>query len=175
MHDCRLNKYVGVHYHVGEGVEILKYQKKNNGSSYGGQCVCPIHIFSSIYQKSKLASYTAIIFQPILTPFSPAILSRLETHMALNYSMSTSSDNGFGEFILKENKHYWPRMLILVTVQFILFKFCFPFPDFISDSYNYILGAQLHLDVNIWPIGYSRFLSTFHWFTTSAFALVLFQ
>jgi len=89
--------------------------------------------------------------------------------------MSTSSDNGFGEFILKENKHYWPRMLILVTVQFILFKFCFPFPDFISDSYNYILGAQLHLDVNIWPIGYSRFLSTFHWFTTSAFALVLFQ
>jgi hypothetical protein len=66
-------------------------------------------------------------------------------------------------------------MLALVMLQFAVFKLCFPFPDFISDSYNYILGAQLHLDVNIWPIGYSKFLALFHWFTTSAFALVLFQ
>lgn len=81
----------------------------------------------------------------------------------------------FKAFIFIENKGFCEIMLALVMLQFAVFKLCFPFPDFISDSYNYILGAQLHLDVNIWPIGYSKFLALFHWFTTSAFALVLFQ
>jgi hypothetical protein len=86
-----------------------------------------------------------------------------------NYAVS------FRAFIFTENKSFCQIMLALAIIQFVVFKLCFPFPDFISDSYNYIWGAHLHLDVNIWPIGYSKFLSLFHWFTTSAFALVFFQ
>jgi hypothetical protein len=62
-----------------------------------------------------------------------------------------------------------------MLVQFVLFKLAYPFPDFFSDSYSYIGAARDHLDVNIWPIGYSKFLALFHWFTASATALVAFQ
>lgn len=47
-------------------------------------------------------------------------------------------------------------------VQIILFKLAYPFPDFISDSYNYIESAALHLNVNLWPIGYAKFLWFIH-------------
>lgn len=66
-------------------------------------------------------------------------------------------------------------MLLLLVGQFIIFKLLYPFPDFFSDSYSYIDAAYRHLDVNIWPIGYSKFLWLFHWFTHSATALNFFQ
>jgi len=66
-------------------------------------------------------------------------------------------------------------ILVLAIAQFIVFKMLYPYPDFFSDSYSYIEGAYRHLDVNIWPIGYSKFLYVFHWFTHSATALNLFQ
>jgi hypothetical protein len=47
-------------------------------------------------------------------------------------------------------------------VQIFLFKLAYPFPDFISDSYNYIESAALHLNVNLWPIGYAKFLWFIH-------------
>jgi hypothetical protein len=47
-------------------------------------------------------------------------------------------------------------------VQIFLFKMAYPFPDFISDSYNYIESAALHLNVNLWPIGYAKFLWFIH-------------
>ena len=47
-------------------------------------------------------------------------------------------------------------------VQIFLFKLAYPFPDFISDSYNYIESAVLHLNVNLWPIGYAKFLWFIH-------------
>jgi 4-amino-4-deoxy-L-arabinose transferase-like glycosyltransferase len=62
-----------------------------------------------------------------------------------------------------------------MAVQFIVFKLCYPFPDFFSDSYSYIEAAFYRWDVNIWPIGYSRFLLYFHHLTTSGYALVAFQ
>lgn len=85
------------------------------------------------------------------------------------------SSNSFRHFIFVENKMYSLVILSLMLLQFIIFKFCYPFPDFFSDSYSYIMAGYLHLDVNIWPIGYSRFLSLFHWFTYSGTALVFFQ
>ncbi len=66
-------------------------------------------------------------------------------------------------------------IIFLVVLQFVIFKMLYPFPDFFSDSYSYIEAAYKHLDVSIWPIGYSKFLLLFHWFTHSDTALIFFQ
>jgi hypothetical protein len=63
----------------------------------------------------------------------------------------------------------------LLALQLACFKLFYPFPDFFGDSYNYIDAASHNLNVNIWPIGYSKFLLAFHWLTHSAFLLILFQ
>jgi hypothetical protein len=102
-------------------------------------------------------------------------LSRLKIGNGLSYGMSLPHNISFNSFIFNENKAFCKIISLLVILQFMVLKLCFPYPDFISDSYNYIQGAQLHLDVNIWPIGYSKFLAFLHWFTTSAFVLILFQ
>jgi hypothetical protein len=71
------------------------------------------------------------------------------------------------------------RLLIVlltgITIEFILFKILYPFPDFFSDSYSYIFAAVLHTDVNVWPIGYSKFLQWFPSITRSHIGLVAFQ
>jgi hypothetical protein len=81
----------------------------------------------------------------------------------------------FWDYIGKENKTYSLTILGLMLAEFVIFKSFYPYPDFFSDSYSYILAADLHFDVNIWPIGYSRFLALFHWFSHSGFALTMFQ
>lgn len=63
----------------------------------------------------------------------------------------------------------------LLVVEWTLFKLAYPYPDFILDSYYYIGAARDHLDINIWPIGYSKFLWLFHQMTHSDTALVSFQ
>ncbi len=65
--------------------------------------------------------------------------------------------------------------LAAITAQFVLFKLFYPYPDFFSDSYSYIYAAYAHLQVSIWPIGYSWFLSIFHHLTHSDTALIAFQ
>jgi hypothetical protein len=64
---------------------------------------------------------------------------------------------------------------VLMIAQFVLFKSLYPFPDFSSDSYNYIYGAIVNLEINITPIGYSKFLRFFHVITHSDTALVASQ
>jgi hypothetical protein len=81
----------------------------------------------------------------------------------------------FKDFIFSENKVHALTILILMMLQWAIFKLCYPFPDFFSDSYSYIRAAYLHLDVNIWPIGYSRFLYLFHTLNSSGFLLTSFQ
>lgn len=85
------------------------------------------------------------------------------------------SGKSFFTYLYVENKIYSLLMIAFVIAQFILFKLLYPYPDFFSDSYSYIEAAYKHLDVNIWPIGYSKFLLMFHWFTHSALALNFFQ
>ena len=63
----------------------------------------------------------------------------------------------------------------LSIFQLLIFKYFYPYPDFISDSYSYIFGAVRNLDVNIWPIGYSKFLLLIHHITHSDIALVAIQ
>jgi hypothetical protein len=85
------------------------------------------------------------------------------------------SRQDFRTYVFAENKVYNWVILLLMLAQFIIFKLMYPFPDFFSDSYSYIFAAYAHLDVNIWPTGYSRFLSLFHFFSHSGLALVGFQ
>lgn len=82
---------------------------------------------------------------------------------------------GFKEYVTVVNRIYCLVILGLMILQWMLFKLCYPFPDFFSDSYSYINAAALRLNVNIWPIGYSRFLALFHLLTTSGSVLVFFQ
>ena len=75
----------------------------------------------------------------------------------------------------KENKRFLIIALLGTIVQFIIFKFCYPFADYFSDSYSYIYAAYANLNINIWPIGYSKFLRGFHAITSSDTALISFQ
>lgn len=98
-----------------------------------------------------------------------------ELYLPASLLKQPPSGKSFFTYLYMENKIYSLLIISLVIVQFILFKLLYPFPDFFSDSYSYIQAAYQHLDVNIWPIGYSKFLMIFHWFTSSAMALNFFQ
>ena len=80
-------------------------------------------------------------------------------------------------FILREaaNREYLFYAIVLCTIQFVVFKLCYPFPDFFNDSFWYIWAASHNVDISIWPIGYSKFLAAFHILTNSDTALVVFQ
>lgn len=72
------------------------------------------------------------------------------------------------------------RMLLLyfiaTAMQFFLFKFLYPYPNFMPpDSFSYIEAAYNNQYINVWPIGYSKFLRFFSCFTNSHLVLILFQ
>lgn len=84
--------------------------------------------------------------------------------------------NTFPSFVLsKDNRLYLVVAVVAAIIQIILFKLCYPYADFFSDSYSYIYAAATGTDVNIWPVGYSKFLWFFRQETTSDTALVAFQ
>src|SRR5689334_6518823 len=74
----------------------------------------------------------------------------------------------FIRFAFKDQR----RFLLLATGSSILlitiFKLLYPYPDFFSNSYSYINAAFIHADVDIWPIGYAKFLAAIHAITRSA-------
>jgi len=80
-------------------------------------------------------------------------------------------------FVWKEkvNRKYLVIAIIATLIEFAIFKSQYPFPDFFSDSYSYLYAAYAHLDLNIWPIGYSKFLYYFHCITHSDVGLIATQ
>src|SRR5258708_23761784 len=97
---------------------------------------------------------------------------------AITISASKAAHNHtFLHFVFnqKQNRQLCWIALAGTLGQFILFKLLYPFPDFFSDSYSYIYAAQPHLNVSIWPISYSKFLSVCHALTHSDTALIGFQ
>jgi len=90
-------------------------------------------------------------------------------------TVSISAAGFRGRNILGHNSIYIWIVLAVSVVQFILFKLLYPFPDFISDSYSYITAELLNLNVNLWPIGYSRYLSLIHAISHSDTFLVFTQ
>lgn len=81
----------------------------------------------------------------------------------------------FLHFMLREKRRYWQIAIPALILQFVLFKWLYPYPDFISDSYSYIDTASQHLNVNLWPIGYARYMSFIHSFSHSATLLLASQ
>jgi hypothetical protein len=73
------------------------------------------------------------------------------------------------------HRQYIWLALVLSIVQFVAFKLCYPYPDFISDSYNYIESAQHDLNVNLWPVAYAKFLALIHLISPSDLLLVAVQ
>jgi hypothetical protein len=78
-------------------------------------------------------------------------------------------------FGVRAHRRYLWLALILSIAQFVAFKLCYPYPDFISDSYNYIQSAQNHLNVNLWPVAYAKFLVMVHFISPSDLFLVAVQ
>jgi protoporphyrinogen oxidase len=79
-------------------------------------------------------------------------------------------------FRTKRTKWYLWIAAIAIVLQFSIFKHFYPQAGFISgDSYVYLQTAYWNLDINTYPIGYSKFLRMFSTFTTSDTALVAFQ
>ncbi|TWI84370.1 hypothetical protein [Chitinophaga japonensis] len=62
-----------------------------------------------------------------------------------------------------------------VLIQFSVLKYLYPFPNFLPDSYSYLETAFSNQFINMWPIGYSRFLRLLSVFTKSHMLLTLIQ
>ena len=89
-------------------------------------------------------------------------------------SIKAENKGSFRSFVFGEkvNRKYLLIALVGTIVQFVVFKMLYPFPDFISDSYSYIATNIYHMDVNLWPIGYSKFLLWIHMISHSDTFLV---
>ncbi|MFC6100863.1 NAD(P)/FAD-dependent oxidoreductase [Olivibacter domesticus] len=82
------------------------------------------------------------------------------------------------DYIFRNPSYTWfLRVGILgIILQFVIFKFLYPFASFINgDSYVYLETAYHNFDINTYPIGYSKFLRLFSVFTKSDTLLVGFQ
>jgi hypothetical protein len=90
---------------------------------------------------------------------------------------SKGTELRFWAFITKGklNRTYLMIAVFGSILQFVIFKILYPFPDFLSDSYSYIATNQYAMSVNLWPIGYSKFLAFVHQISPSDTLLVAIQ
>lgn len=93
------------------------------------------------------------------------------------YKENITKTNGLFQFIFHEktNRKYLTIGIAGSILQLVIFKLLYPFPDFISDSYSYIATNLYHMDVNLWPVGYSKFLLLIHVINQSDLFLILIQ
>jgi len=71
------------------------------------------------------------------------------------------------------------RYICLATgtmlLQFVLFSYYYPFPNFMQDSYNYLRSAYTNADANMWPVGYAKLIRFTGFFTHNDTTLVFVQ
>jgi hypothetical protein len=87
-------------------------------------------------------------------------------------------DIGFIPWLRSNRENRWLLSLVSIGIfiQFIIFKYLYPFPNFMPpDSYSYLRAAYENEMINMWAIGYSKFLHFFSTFETSDVVLVWFQ
>jgi protoporphyrinogen oxidase len=72
----------------------------------------------------------------------------------------------------KANRGWWMAGFVIFLVQFIIFKFKYPYANYMPDSYSYLEAAANNADVNMWPVAYSKFLRLISVFTHSDKAVV---
>jgi hypothetical protein len=98
--------------------------------------------------------------------------------MKVSETLSPSTLVSFKDFLFRDK---WNRRILLMAlglmiIQFTVFKYLYPFASYIhGDSFSYLEAAASNLDINTYPIGYSRFLRLFSVFTHSDTVLVAFQ
>jgi hypothetical protein len=79
-------------------------------------------------------------------------------------------------FGAKENKRLLWLAAIATVIQFAVFKYLYPYANYIhGDSFNYLETAYHNFDVNIYLVGYARFLRLFSVLSSSDTLLVAFQ
>lgn len=84
----------------------------------------------------------------------------------------------FREYLFgaRENRLYWVIGVPAILLQFIIFKYFYPFAGYINgDSYLYLETAYHNFAVNTYPIGYSKFLRLISVFTHSDTVVVTLQ
>ena len=75
----------------------------------------------------------------------------------------------------KGNRAYLLFALGAFIIQFVIFKFRYPYANYMPDSYSYLEAAYTNADVNMWPVAYSKFLRLVSVFTHSDKVVVGFQ
>lgn len=76
----------------------------------------------------------------------------------------------------KENKVLFFLSVLIQTISFLVLKLLYPFPNFMPpDSYSYLDAAYNNDLINIWPIGYSKFLRLISCLSNSHLFLVIIQ
>jgi len=66
----------------------------------------------------------------------------------------------FKQYIWRDNEN---RKFIFISIiaffsLYNIFLRCYPYPNFLPDSYSYIDAATQNVNLNMWPVGYSKFL-----------------
>jgi hypothetical protein len=75
-----------------------------------------------------------------------------------------------------ENKRLFLFAGIAIAISFVWLKIIYPFPNFMPpDSNSYIEAADKNQLINVWAIGYSKFLRLVSSFSSSHFVLVMIQ
>lgn len=89
----------------------------------------------------------------------------------------SSKNESFIYFISgrKSNRVYLFSAIGISIVLWLIFKFCYPNPNMVLDSYHYVQAAANNADVNTWPIGYSKFIRLTGFISHSATFLVTLQ
>lgn len=96
-------------------------------------------------------------------------------------TLQSSTDNiqplNFVNYIWskQDNKKFLLAALLLNTVMFVIYKYCYPLPDFCTDAQGYIYAASLDIKTFYRPFGYSRFLQIVHNLTDNHYTTVAVQ
>jgi protoporphyrinogen oxidase len=67
----------------------------------------------------------------------------------------------------KPNRAWWLVGIAAFLIEFVIFKFRYPFANYMPDSYSYLEAAANNADVNMWPVAYSKYLRFISVFTHS--------
>jgi hypothetical protein len=92
--------------------------------------------------------------------------------------ITLKGEKTFKDFIFNEghNKLIITLIAILLIIQFAIFKYLYPFANYIhGDSFSYIKAAERNATINTYMVGYSKFLRLFSVFFKSDLALTSFQ
>ena len=75
----------------------------------------------------------------------------------------------------RESCIYLILSILMAIVSFFFMVRLYPFPNFLPDSYSYMDAAFNNVNINMWPVGYSKFLRVVSVFNRSDTGLVLIQ